>query len=185
MTLDKLEDWLASMRIWVVPTDDGTLELDMPEAVELPDPVLAALREHKAALMERPTDFSWRNSVDCWPIAWQSYWAGLAMGYQANGYTLGGAEWRAFVEVVRELEAAEARGEYIKYTFPPGRLRETNEEIMSALNRIIWDGRSLVDMIEEARQHNAAARERGSRRGRARNETAIQKSSDLLQKAHP
>jgi hypothetical protein len=71
MTLIDLRRHLESVGIVLLPPADGAVEVFLPDGVELGDEIVAAIREHKAALLalaagragppDRPARRNWRD----------------------------------------------------------------------------------------------------------------------------
>jgi hypothetical protein len=65
-----------------------------------------------------PPAGSWHRSIAWWPIEWRKRWADRAEAKQAEGLPGDRAEWGAFCATVADINAAEARGEWIDFQPP-------------------------------------------------------------------
>jgi hypothetical protein len=135
MTLSDLQSRLKRMDVTLLASREGKLALDMPGSAELNDELMAALKEHKSALLGMltaaapqpvhpaplaphppvPPDRGWRRSIAYWPTAWRQRWREQAEARQADGEHPDAAEWIAFLATVETINEIESRGERIAF----------------------------------------------------------------------
>jgi hypothetical protein len=156
MTLPELQVCLC--RIGAKPSlPNGKLTVWAPPGALTPE-IKEALREHKAALVEMlagppddspapavagppvppewhgaPLDGHWHDAIAWWPVEWRQKWGDRAEVHQAAGIDWCLAEYWAWRETLRELDQAEARGEWIEYREPAPELSDA--DAVAAIDR--------------------------------------------------
>jgi hypothetical protein len=166
MNLPELQTCVVKLGI-VLSAVDGKLIVNAPAGVITPE-LRATLLDHKPALLAHLTGLDrrpaptagqcWRQYIATWPLEWRQRWADRAEACQANGASWDAAEASAFQETMLEIEAAKARGESIPFARPAEGISDV--DAACAIARLVWDGSSFAESIEEARQHNASILQR-------------------------
>jgi hypothetical protein len=158
---------------------DGKLIATAPTGVVTPE-AKAAIQAHKPALLAMLADDQanlpsqpagdgepltkltktvWPprpSELACWPIAWRQRWADRAEAHQAAGLGWQEAERLAYQATREEIRQARARGEVIRFAQPSEGMSDA--DALAAIGRVIWDGTSLAESIEQIRQHNERVR---------------------------
>jgi hypothetical protein len=158
MTLPELSELLQYLDVRLAARGDE-LEIDAPDGV-LTDQIMAALRQHKAALIARVSGAaraqesqdeipifgrtSWRDQVGLWPIPWREAWGRLANAIEdETRNTDCPATWREAEQGAHALLAGRFRPE----GDPQGALDAITKEMGWA--RIVLSGYTGDDIQHE------------------------------------
>jgi DNA adenine methylase len=88
-----------------------------------------------------PLDGHWRPAIAWWPVEWRQRWGVRANELEAGGWASDVAEYLSWREALRDLNAAEARGERIEYREPFEVL--SDQIAMRQIDSLTW-GKSRV-----------------------------------------
>jgi hypothetical protein len=80
-----------------------------------------------------PLDGHWRAAIAWWPVEWRQKWGDRAEVHQAAGIDWCLAEYWAWRETLRELDAFEAAGGVVEYAEPESGM--SDEEALAAIDR--------------------------------------------------
>jgi hypothetical protein len=95
-----------------------------------------------------PLDGHWHSALAWWPVEWRQKWGDRAEVHQAAGIAWDVAEYWAWRETLRELDAFEAAGGVVEYQEPAPRL--SDRDALAQIDRLTW-GAAIPAQTEVAR----------------------------------
>jgi hypothetical protein len=96
-----------------------------------------------------PLDGHWRDAIAWWPIPWRQKWADRAAAHQAAGIAWDVAEYWAWRETLKELDAFEAVGGLVEYQEPAPGLSDC--DALAQIDRLHWGVAPLAETAETLR----------------------------------